>query len=288
MSLRDRERTDGTTTEAPVTTAPAGPVGPVALGLRQGRIEVRQFLRSRESVVFTMAFPIIMILIFASIFSGDIGGGVKFTQYFVTGMIATGLLTVGFQSLAIQIPIERDRGVLKRLLGTPMPRWVYFAGKVIMVIVIGVTETALLLAVAALFFGLDLPGTAGRWLTFGWVSALGITACTLCGIAFSSLARTARSGSATATPVALVLQFISGVFFVFTDLPTWMQQVAAIFPLKWMCQGLRAVFLPASFGAREPAGSFELGRVALVLGAWCVIGLVLCLSTFRWTTKRDG
>jgi ABC-2 type transport system permease protein len=278
-----------TTTTPPVTTAaPTRRVGPVALGLRQGRLEIRQFLRSRESVVFTLGFPLIMIVIFASIFDGDIAPGVKFTQYFITGMIATGLMTVSFQNLGIWIPVERDRGVLKRLRGTPMPRWVYFAGKVVMVVVIGIAETALLLAVSVALFDLELPSDAGRWLTFGWVAVLGVTACTLCGIAISSLARTSRSGSAVVTPVSLVLQFISGVFFVFTNLPTWMQQVAALFPLKWMCQGLRAVFLPAAFGAREPAGSFELGRVALVLGAWCVLGLVLCLATFRWTTRRDG
>ncbi|MFE9916858.1 ABC transporter permease [Micromonospora sp. NPDC005553] len=278
------------------TTKPATPVtatrgrrpGAGALALRQGRLEITQFLRSRESVVFTMGFPIIMILIFASIFDGTIGGGVKFTQYFITGMIATGLMTVSFQNLGIWIPIERDRGVLKRYRGTPMPKWVWFAGKVIMVVAIGIAETALLLAFAVALFDLDLPGTAAKWLTFGWVSVLGVTACTLCGIAISSLARTARSGSAVVTPVALVLQFISGVFFVFTDLPTWMQQVAALFPLKWMCQGLRSVFLPESFGTQEPGGSFELGRVAVVLALWCVIGVVLCLTTFRWTTKRDG
>jgi ABC-2 type transport system permease protein len=269
-------------------TRPADRVGPVALAYRQGVIEIKQFLRSRESVVFTMAFPVIMIFIFASIFTWDITPGVKFTQYFITGMIATGLLTVGFQSLAIQIPMERDKGILKRLRGTPMPKWVYFAGKSIMVLGVGIAEMVILLAVSTALFGLDLPSSARAWLTFGWVSALGITACTLCGIAFSSVARTARSGPAVVTPVALVLQFTSGVFFVFTDLPTWMQQVAALFPLKWMCQGLRSVFLPSSFGGMEPAGSWELGKVALVLAAWCVIGLVLCLTTFRWTTKRDG
>ena len=273
---------------APVAAIPARRLGPGALALRQGRLEITQFLRSRESVVFTMGFPIIMILIFASIFSGEIGGGVKFTQYFITGMIATGLMTVSFQNLGIWIPIERDRGVLKRYRGTPMPKWVWFAGKVIMVVAIGIAETALLLVVAVALFDLDLPATAAKWFTFGWVAVLGVTACTLCGIAISSLARTARSGSAVVTPVSLVLQFISGVFFVFTDLPSWMQQTAALFPLKWMCQGLRSVFLPESFGAQEPGGSFELGRVALVLAAWCVIGLVLCLTTFRWTTKRDG
>ncbi|AXO36410.1 ABC transporter permease [Micromonospora chalcea] len=280
--------TTTTNPAAPVTAAAARRPGAGALALRQGRLEITQFLRSRESVVFTMGFPIIMILIFAAIFSDEIAPGVSYTQYFITGMIATGLMTVSFQNLGIWIPIERDRGVLKRYRGTPMPKWVWFAGKVIMVVAIGIAETVLLLAVSVAMFDLDLPQTTAKWLTFAWVSVLGVTACTLCGIAISSLARTARSGSAVVTPVALVLQFISGVFFVFTSLPTWMQQVAAIFPLKWMCQGLRSVFLPDSFGAREPGGSFELGTVALVLGAWCVIGLVLCLTTFRWTTKRDG
>ncbi|MFU8852623.1 ABC transporter permease [Micromonospora sp. SL1-18] len=279
------------------TTKPATPVvaatggrrlGAGALALRQGRLEITQFLRSRESVVFTMLFPVVMIAIFASIFTWEITPGVRFTQYFVTGMIATGLMAVSFQNLGIWIPIERDRGVLKRYRGTPMPKWVYFAGKVIVVVAIGVAETVLLLAVSTAFFDLQLPTAPEKWLTFGWVAGLGVTACTLCGIAISSLARTARSGSAVVTPLALILQFISGVFFVFTGLPGWMQQVAALFPLKWMCQGLRSVFLPESFGAQEPGGSFELGRVALVLAAWCVIGLVLCLTTFRWTTKRDG
>jgi ABC-2 type transport system permease protein len=279
-----------TAVDAAPTAATTTPrrVGAAALGLRQARLEIKQFMRSREQVMFTLAFPVIMILVFASIFDGEIGGGVSFTQYFVTGMIATGLMTTGFQALAIQIPMERDRGVLKRLRGTPMPKWVYFAGKVLMVGFIAAVETLLLLIVATLLFDLDLPSGAQRWLTFAWVVVLGTAACTLCGIAFSSLARTGRSAPAVVTPVALVLQFISGVFFVFTDLPDWMQRVAAIFPLKWMCQGLRAVFLPESFAGTEPAGSFELGRVALVLALWCVIGLALCLTTFRWTTKRDG
>jgi len=100
--------------------------------------------------------------------------------------------------------------------------------------------------------------------------------------------KSSRGATAVVTPVALVLQFISGVFFIFTNLPPWMQHVAALFPLKWMCQGMRSVFLPDAFAGQEPAGSYELGKVALVLGAWCVGALLLCLTTFRWTSKRDG
>src|SRR5690242_901227 len=89
--------------------------GLAALALRQGGAEIRKFLRSREAVVFTMAFPILLIVVFGSIFTWEIAPGVKFTQYFVVGMIAAGLMSTGFQSLAIQIPAERDRGELKRL-----------------------------------------------------------------------------------------------------------------------------------------------------------------------------
>jgi ABC-2 type transport system permease protein len=67
--------------------------------------------------------------------------------------------------------------------------------------------------------------------------------------------------------------------------PHWLQQIAALFPLKWMAQGLRSVFLPDELAAAEPAGAWELGRVALVLALWCVGGLVLCVATFRWQER---
>jgi ABC-2 type transport system permease protein len=275
--------------DAPTPTAArrsrrfAGP----RLGLRRGLLEIKQFSRSRESVVFTLAFPVMLLLIFGSVFDQEVAPGVPFTQYFVAGMVAAGLLVVGFQNLAIMIPIERDRGALKRLRGTPMPPVAYFIGKVLMVLAIGIAETALLLALAFTLYDVPVPGPA-EWVTFAWVALLGITACTLCGVAFSSVVRSGRGAPAVVTPVSLGLQFISGVFSLFTNLPHWMQQVAALFPLKWMAQGMRAVFLPASFASKEPAGSAELERVALVLLVWCVGALVACLLTFRWTSPGDG
>jgi ABC-2 type transport system permease protein len=167
-----------------------------------------------------------------------------------------------------------------------MPRSAYFIGKVVMVLVTGVLESALLIVVAWLLYQVPLPDTAWKWLTFAWVSLLGITAFTLCGIAFSSVPREGKRAPAVVTPIALVLQFISGVFFPFGQLPDWMQQVASLFPLKWMTQGMRAVFLPDALGAAEVGGSWDLPMVALVMAAWVVIGLVLCLTTFRWTS--DG
>ena len=44
-----------------------------------------------------------------------------FAQYFVAGMIASGVVYTSFQNLAIAIPQERDDGTLKRLEGTRCP-----------------------------------------------------------------------------------------------------------------------------------------------------------------------
>ena len=108
-------------------------------------------------------------------------------------------------------------------------------------------------------------------------------ASTALGFAFAAVPKSGRGASAVVSPVVIVLQFFSGVFFVFTDLPGWMQQVAAIFPLKWMTQGMRSVFLPDSFAVREVAGTWETQRTFLILMAWLVAGIFLAIRTFKWS-----
>ena len=260
--------------------------GALAIGLQRGGLEIKQFFRQKESVVFTLLFPVLLLLIFGSVFKNTIAPGVTFSQYFVAGMIASGLLNTGFQQLAIMIPLERDDGTLKRLRGTPMPPSSYFIGKILAVLASMVVQIILLLFVGALIFGVHLPTDIGHWITFAWVTLLGITGSTLLGIAFSSVPRSGRGASAMVTPIVLVLQFTSGVFFIFNQLPSWMQNVASIFPLKWLTQGMRSVFLPESFASQEVAKSWEHGRVALMLAIWIVIGLVLALKTFRWERSR--
>jgi ABC-2 type transport system permease protein len=253
----------------------------------RGSVELKEFFRQRESVVFTLAFPVILLVVFGAVLDYDIGGGVTFTQYFMAGIIAAGILGASLQNMAISIATERSDGTLKSLVGTPMPKSAYFVGKIVQVFAVTVLIVLILLAVGALAYGIDLP-SGSDWLTFLWVGALGSASCTLLGIAVSSLAKNGRSASAMVTPIAIVLQFVSGVFLLFSQVPVWMQTVAAFFPLKWMAQGLRSVFLPDVLAAQEPAGTWELGRVALVLGVWCVAGLMLCVATFRWQDRGTG
>ncbi|MGA5900840.1 ABC transporter permease [Streptomyces venetus] len=263
--------------------------GAWGLGLRRGALEIRQFFRQRDQVVFTFAFPVVFLFLFASIFRDDVdGAGVTASQLYVPAMTAAGIMSTSFQSLGISIAVEREDKVLRRLRGTPMPPTAYFLGKIWLVLFTGLLETVVLLLVGTTLYDVDLPSDAGRWFDLAWIFVLGITACALLGIAISSVPNSANSASSVVVLPFLVLQFISGVYIAIGTVPDWMLTVGALFPLKWMCQGLRGVFLPESAQVLEQAGSWETGRVALVLAAWCVGGLVLCLLTFRFKDRRTG
>jgi ABC-2 type transport system permease protein len=287
------------TTTAPAPTAtsvPAvssGPLYALRIGWLRGRLELKEFFRQRESVFFTLAFPLMMLLFFGSIVNykvGDTGGsaGISFARYFVPGILASGLIGVAFQTVAIQIAIERDKGTLKRLSGTPMPPSAYFIGKIIMVLALVLLESFILLAVAKLLGKVSLPTDWHKWVTFTIVTIVGVAAGSLLGIVFSSVPRTGKAAPAVVTPIALALQFISGIYFVFTQANPTVQQIGALFPLKWIAQGYRSVFLPDAMKQLEPAHAWEPGRTILILGLWAAGGLFLALRTFRWRARKDG
>lgn len=263
----------------------------LSIGMSRIGIEIRQLFRDRDAAVFTLALPMILMIVFGSVFGdqqlGD-GSGITFAQYFVAGMIASGIVYTSFQNLAIGIPQERDEGTLKRLEGTPMPKGSYFIGKVGQVCTVYVIQLFLLMLIGILLFGVQLPDSAEKWAALAWLSVLGLTTWTLLGLAFSSVPKSGKGASAIVTPVILVLQFSSGVFFLYSQLPSWMQQMAALFPLKWLTQGMRYVFLPESAAAAEVAGSFEMARVAMVLLVWTLLSAVLAGTFFRWRRRGDG
>ena len=255
------------------------------IGLLRSQIELKQFTRQRESVVFTLFFPVILLFIFGTVFKDTIAPGVTFSQYFVAGMIASGLVNTGFQQLAITIPMERDDGTLKRLRGTPMSVSSYFIGKALLVTFLMIIQTAMLLFFGSVVFDLNLPSDLMLWWNFTWLVLLGSACSTILGIAFSVVPKSGRGASAVVSPIVIILQFFSGVFFVFTSLPSFMQQLAAIFPLKWLTQGMRSVFLPEEFATQEVAGSGELGKTAIVLSIWLILGLLFAVKKFKWSRE---
>ena len=259
----------------------------LALGKRRVSLELRQFFRDRESALFNFMLPMILLVIFGSVFADQEVGfeDVTFAQYFLAGMIASGILYTSFQNLAIAIPMERDDATLKRLQGLPMPKASYFIGKAGMVFIAYVVQVIVLLIVGVLFYGVNLPDTPTKWFTFAWVSVLGLLSCTLLGIAFSVVPKQGKGASAIVAPIVLVLQFTSGVFFVFNQLPSWMQTCASRFPLQWLTQAMRYVFLPEGAEVIEVGGAWNLGMCALVLGIWTIAGFFIALMVFRWSAR---
>lgn len=216
----------------------------VCPGLAAIGFEVRGYFRQPDAVFFTFLFPVLM--------------------------------------LATDVTREKLEGWLRRLGGTPFTPAGYFIGKAGLVLITSLLQVALLLAVARFAFGVELPGDPALWLRFSWLFLLGMVTMSLLGIALSALPRSSRSAVAVVLPPLLILQFISGVYIQFTMLPEWLQNIAAVFPLKWLAQGMRSVFLPEHFAAAEPSGGWDIGLVALNLAIWLVVGLVLSLVTFRW------
>ncbi|RFA16718.1 ABC transporter [Subtercola boreus] len=280
----------------PSPSSPAAGFGvgrTLRLGASRIAYETRIYFRQTDTLFFTFLFPVIMLTIFSVAFQGmgnvganpDGTGGISQAAAYLPGMIAAGILLSGVQNLGVDIANERSDGTLKRLGGTPLPVLSYFFGKMGQVFVTSVLQIGLLLLVASVVFGVALPTDGGSWMTFAWVYVLGIATSAVLGIAISRLPRSGKSATAVIIPPILILQFISGVYLQFSLLPDWLQNVAGIFPLKWMGQGMRAVFLPESFAAVEPGGVWDLGSVAIALLVWLVAGLVVCRLTFRWIRK---
>lgn len=249
--------------------------------------ELRSFFRNIQSLVFTLALPVILLVIFGSIFNGTIEGtNTDFKQYFVAGIVAAGVMSTAFTGLAISVALERELGLIRRLASSPMPKGAYFVGKVVLVAVTSLLETIILVGIGVAFFDLQMPTDAQHLVTFAWVLILGTAAMALCGLAYTALIPSAGTAAAIVTPPFLVLQFISGVFFPFNQLPEWMQTTAGIFPLKWLTQGFRYVFLPEDFQVVEAGGTWNLPAVAVALGMWVVVAGFLTAVTFKWRGPR--
>jgi ABC-2 type transport system permease protein len=249
-------------------------------------LELKSEVRNPMSLAFTLLFPVMMLLLFGAVFTGKVEGdtGVTNSQLFVAGIVGSAILSTGLVGLAIGIAIERDKGQLKRLAGTPMPKAAYFIGKVASVLVLAFAEIVVLLILGVALFHVHLPSSASKWFTFAWVFLLGIAAATLLGVAIGGLVPNGKSAPAILNLPYVALQFISGVFVPFTQLPNWLRTVAGVFPLRWLTQGMRSVFLPDSFQRFEQGHTWQHPTMAIVLLAWCVLGMVLCLRTFRFTT----
>ena len=84
--------------------------------------------------IFTFVFPLMFLVIFGALDKGQHTvvqrGGIPYDDFFVPGILAYGVIATTFVNMAISTAILRDEGMLKRMQGTPLPRWAYVAARI--------------------------------------------------------------------------------------------------------------------------------------------------------------
>ncbi len=278
---------------ATMTASPrsASPPRLATLAWSRTVVDLKQFFRIPEQVFFTFALPLLFLVLFSAVFSGDIvdepGRDLRFVQYFLPGIIALGVASSTFANLAMSISVEQHEGLLKRLAGTPLPKSAFFLGRISSSVILTVVQTAILLGIGFLLFDVEAPATPGRWLMFAYVLLVSAALGSALGIAMTRLVPNARAAGPIVQAPFLILQFISGVFFQWESLPPWLQAVATVFPLRWMAQGFRYAFLPDWFGEGEYGSSWGWELPVLILAGWLALSFVLALVFFRWDRGSD-
>jgi len=248
----------------------------------QARMAILVALRTPRTIIFTIAFPVVLLVLFNSIFSA--GGNETTTlpsdvklgaeAYFTAGIIAYAAALSTFTTLAVSLTTQRENGQLKRYRGTPMPPWTFIAGQIARAEAQALAMAAILLAIGAVAYGVPIP--ASTFPAFLLYLLLGTaTLCSL-GIALSSFTPTPDAASTVAPFSVVILSFISGVWIPVDQLPQWLESVGKLFPLYHLALGLQTTLAPGTGGS-----GLELGNVA-ALAIWALIGIRLASRRFRW------
>lgn len=241
------------------------------------RYELIKFWRDPQAVFFTIALPVVFLVIFAAIFGNetlDSRSGLKVSTYYVPGIIALGVMAAAFTGLAIGVVEQRERGILKRLRATPLPPAAFIASRVAVAVLLTGLIAVVLTLIGRVLYGVTIPSdrAPGLLLTL----AVGTAAFCCLGFALSGVIRTANAAPAVANMITLPLQMISGIFFPVDRIPHAVRTVAELFPVYHLAQGLLAGFDP-----HGPAGGIDATALA-VLTAWGVAGAIVAARTFRW------
>ena len=250
----------------------------MSLVLHQFRYDQKAFWRNPASVFFTVMFPVVLFVILAVAFSGktvDVRGGIKATTYYVPAIIALSVIASTVQTLVMSLVIAREGGRLKRSRGTPMPPWVFIAGRVGNSIVVAGIMLVLLAAIGCVFYGVPIP--------WGGIPAILVTlivgAAAFCclGIALTAAIPSQDAAAPIVNALLFPLYFLSGVFIPENELPGGVIHFADLFPIRHFFQAFFDAYIAVGGGP-----SVSWGNLAIV-AAWGVAGLLLAIRFFRWT-----
>jgi ABC-2 type transport system permease protein len=256
-------------------------VSPLALALRQVRFENLAFWRNPPAAFFTVAFPLMFLVIFNLAFGNqtiEVGSRTTRQSTFILPVIIVfSVITACFTNVAMSIAFARDGGVLKRIKGTPLPAWAFLFGKITHAVLLALLLVAVSSAAGALFYGVDLPtNTVPAFLV-----TLALGAATFCalGTAITTIIPNADAAPAIVNFTSLPLLFL-GVFIPLEDPPAWLAAVVDAFPVIHFAEAMRTSFNPFVAG-----GGFEWGHLGVV-AVWGMAGAAVAARYFSWEPRR--
>jgi ABC-2 type transport system permease protein len=251
----------------------------MSLVLHQLRYDQKVFWRNPAAVFFTVAFPVILLLIFATVFGDqtiDVAGGIEITTYYVPAIITLAVVSATMQTLGMSLVIAREESRLKRVRATPLPPWVFIVGRVGNSIVVAALMLALVSALGKLLYGVPIPWAQAPELLV--VLAVGAASFCCLGIALTAAIPSQDAAAPIINALLLPLYFLSGVFIPEDELPSGVIDFANHFPIR--------PFFQAFFDAYVHSGGSSIAWDHLaVVAIWGVTGLLLAIRFFRWTPR---
>ncbi|MGI9595939.1 MAG: ABC transporter permease [Acidimicrobiales bacterium] len=245
----------------------------------QAGFDLLIFRRNPAATFFTVIMPLILLVIFTSIFGNEtLDNGAKIATLYVPGILALAIVSATAVNLAITMTARRERGVLKRLRGTPMPPWVFIAAQAIAGFAISAVMTVVIIVVGRVLFGvsINLSGVPSLVLTV----LIGAASFAMIGLALTTIIPSEDAAPAVTNAIMLPLYFVSDVFISGDQVPGWVQTVGNIFPVRHMSLALQESFDPFSDATPWPWNHW------LVIALWGVFGALVTLRRFSWTPRR--
>jgi len=269
--------TTATTTAAKPLTARPSARFPV---LHQLRFELRVFLRNPQGVFFTLALPVMLLVIFASVFGhGRVpvaGGSVSVAAYYVPGIIAMAIVSASFGNLAAAVVGAREAGVYKRRRATPVSAVTLIAGRALLAVAVAVVTSLVLVAIG---YGYGASPSLAAAPVLVLDVALGSLAFACVGYALASLVGSRDAVQPIVMGITLPLYFISGIYVTTAALPHWLLDVAGIFPVRHLASALLAAYGPH-------AATGPQWHDLAVIAIWGSVGLIIAVRRFSWLPRR--
>lgn len=234
-----------------------------------GTMVVQQFFRQFEEQATN---PPHLFAFTTENISGQSG---RYIDFLVPGIISMTIMQLGIFGTAFAIVDAKQKGVLKRVIATPVRPWQYVIGNMVARLFLSLCQAAILIIVARLVFDVHFQ----HW---GWLAGLiilGNVVFLSLGLFISGVAKTVETVPILGNLIVFPMLLLGGVFFPTTNLPSWLKIFVTKLPIALLADLMRNTVTYSQTLK-------EVYQPLLWLVGWAVIALVLANKFFR-LQERD-